>query len=112
MVGALVRFAGQCDIKHNEFYLPELGVVIETPEMCVLWCRTELVVHGTMAPSENSTRYASARMLKNQVVKEMRKLENKRLEKMQELAAARGGRSGRHHPITRRGRAAARNRDA
>ena len=74
-VGALVRFAGKCSIKSNEFYLPELGVVVETPPMCVIWCRTDLVVHGTMAPDGDGTRYATARMLKRNVINKLRNIQ-------------------------------------
>mmetsp|Transcript_27953 Transcript_27953/g.79080 ORF Transcript_27953/g.79080 Transcript_27953/m.79080 type:complete len:314 (+) Transcript_27953:171-1112(+) len=94
LCGALIRFVDdlsghsspRCCSDSNEFVMPELGVVVQTPSMAVLWCRTDKVRHGTMEPWFPETafglgfarhgvprRLASARQLKRSVVNRLRK---------------------------------------
>lgn len=87
--GAVVRFAGECDLSSNEFVMPELGVAIQTPPMCVLWCRTDRVRHGTLRPEFEAVarklgvaeggcppppRLATARQLKKTVLTHIKRI--------------------------------------
>eukprot|EP00873_Tetraselmis_striata_P007889 jgi/Tetstr1/428153/TSEL_018204.t1 len=74
VLGAVIRFldhVSRCSLRSNDLFLPELGMVLETPAHTLMWLRSERVEHGTMCPAFDGgvgARVSTARMLKTSVL--------------------------------------------